>query len=699
MDLGRSFFTGSRITRLVPCTNSEGRLCHIFREIFLWNKYFWPVGLELRELSPRSLSLVERNEAYVGAHADQDMPRQMRVVAKLLHHLLTNHHCVTSAAIVTSIFREHHQLICDALSKSLGLQKLKLYAVRTATQSPQNTAPALPHLRHLRELELQNIPFKRTFVEGFSEFLTSTRLLTTLTVTHQYLECEEYAVSFLQGLMRNQTITTLSFDITLLGQNPFCGLFGMRVPPRSAVVFADYLRTNKTLCTLVVRGGYLNHFHVVSRPILEALIINDTLNKLILTSLRLEEVDIELITRLFSHNRILTCFNMIGCDCSGISSRASSKLVAITENKTLQEMTLSLPFIDAMESRSLFSTLASTQSLNKVAVNYFSDFDVAEICRAVQETGARDRFLVGKYYVLEDTVDQLTECKELTSVAVHSSFFSGLEPLLTTLSLLSLCSHVTSLRLEVWSNEFRGRVSSLIAQCIKGMTALRKLELSIVDAEMRDGFNEARRELAQALSVNKSIRKLSVEGPCFGETEIETLADTLHSSRTLCELSFFPSDHRCVISLMRNLSMNISSNYTLLDMQLDKPWRLGVDWFMVSDVIRRNCSLVTRAAHFVMGTRNRHCAAAAELVHSNPGLVEKVQELASVDESEAASRIQKSLESFSELDEFMRLAGVVKHGVTCQSRGDGRKQLADIRRNGWSCIRKYIKMGDIWDEQ
>ncbi|KAL1470887.1 hypothetical protein MTO96_040217 [Rhipicephalus appendiculatus] len=100
-----------------------------------------------------------------------------------------------------------------------------------------------------------------------------------------------------------------------------------------------------------------------------------------------------------------------------------------------------------------------------------------------------------------------------------------------------------------------------------------------------------------------------------------------------------------------------------------------------------------------MGRRNRHFGAAAEVLHWNPGLVEKVQELASVDENEAGSRIEKSLKSFSELDEFMRVAGVVKYGVTCQSRGDGKKQLADVGRDCWLHIRQYIKVGDIVDEQ
>ncbi|KAL1483504.1 hypothetical protein MTO96_033136 [Rhipicephalus appendiculatus] len=219
MDLSNSYFSGSSIINLNPCTSSEGRLCHIFRDVASWNKYFWQVDLELRELSPGQLSLVEKHEAYVGAYANNhDLSQQMRAVAALLHHLLTLHHCVSSVVILKSIFWDHHQLICDALCKSPSLTKLKLDALHMP--SPRTVAAALLHLSHLRELEFEDVPFNRTFLDGLSEFLASTRSLETLTVTRHDFNCEEDAFAFVQALRRNQTLTTLSFDIALLSRDP-----------------------------------------------------------------------------------------------------------------------------------------------------------------------------------------------------------------------------------------------------------------------------------------------------------------------------------------------------------------------------------------------------------------------------------------------------------------------------------------------
>ncbi|KAL3255570.1 hypothetical protein MRX96_017468 [Rhipicephalus microplus] len=111
----------------------------------------------------------------------------------------------------------------------------------------------------------------------------------------------------------------------------------------------------------------------------------------------------------------------------------------------------------------------------------------------------------------------------------------------------------------------------------------------------------------------------------------------------------------------------------------------------------RNWSLVTRAAHFDTGTRHRYCASSLELVHWSPAVVAKVQELASIDENKAVSRIQSSLKSFSELGDFMRMAGVVKWGGTCNTRDDCRLEPTDLNRDCWLHKREYLTVGDILD--
>ncbi|KAH7943837.1 uncharacterized protein LOC119400064 [Rhipicephalus sanguineus] len=696
--LTKSYFSGSSINYRTRCTSGEGRLCDIFQDLHLWNEYFWQAGHELRELSPGQLSLVEMHGAYVSL----EMPERKREAATLLYHLLTLHRCVVSVEMNGYIFRDHHRLICDALRKSPSLRKLKLSLLTVAEHSAQCFAAALPFMNQLRELAVSQVHFDDVFVEGLSEFLASTRSLTTFAMSHTHIE-SQYTRAILRGLERNSTITSLALNTLIMHPDT----------SPSGSIFTEYLRQNRTLRTLTVLSRYLND-HAKLRQIIGALLSNDTLSELNLLHFSLDNENIGLITTLLAKSRTLRSFNLVDCiwnesssqrsmlhmeNFGKVSSRIHPWLVALTENKTLVELTLDLSCFDSDECRSFIKALASSTTLKQVTVARLRSEDVAEICLAMREAGMRQRFFLGTHQAIKDPVVTLTKCKEMSCVSFDSTELDELEPLRTTLSLLPSCSHVTSLCLRLSLDLLSSEVSTLIAQYITGTTVLRELTLSFFDNGAGDIIYGTELALVKALSANKSICRLSVRGLCFHENEIQMLAETVRSSRMIYDLAFYPDNYESAILLLSKLSQGICSNYTLLYMLLSQRRELGKDWFTIVDVKRRNLALVTRAAHFVMGTRYKYCAEAAELVHFNPGLVEKVQELASVDQNEAVSRIRSSLKSFSELDDFMRVAGVVKYGVTCHKRSDGRKQLVDIGRDCWLCIRQYLKVGDILDAQ
>ncbi|KAH7943024.1 hypothetical protein HPB52_004007 [Rhipicephalus sanguineus] len=690
MSLPKNCFNGSSINYPSPCTSSEGRLCEIFRDLPLWNEYFWRLGIELRKVSPGELSLVAANPTFVC----WDSPERFREAATFLHILLTQHRCVTCVDVLVDKFWDHRQLICDALRESLNLRKLLLYGTFTDITPSRSIASALLHLNSLRELECKYIVFGHDFIEGLSEFLANTRSLTTLTMPDFSYEDEEDAVVFIQGLKRNKTLTTLSLNTSVL--SPSKKRLTSLVLSRCAVSFADHLSENQTLRTLKVSISWACCFLAVHAMIC-ALFGNKTLTKLSLVMFSLDDENIQHITRLLNQNRSLTSLNLNACLRRDEISRMDSFLVALTENETLEEVTLDSSLFKQHECRSFFKGLASNSSLKKVNVERLELEDMVDMFRVMQETGVEERFFVGTHHVLQDTIAALTECTFLSSVSLDSRSFRGLDPFFTALSLLPSCSHVTSLCLSLHENN--GRVSSLIAQYITGTATLRKLDLFFFFIRSGDALDEATRELVHALSANKSIRWLRVSGFCFDATETQMMVDTLQSSRALCNVYLFQrNDESSNSSLIRKLSPTISSNYTLLSLSLDETCMLGNDWFTIDNVVCRNNSLVTRAADFVMGTRNKDYAAATELVRFNPGLVAKVQELATVDEHGAASRIKSSLESFSELDDFMRLAGVVKCSVSCHRRDGGQKQLVDLNRDCWLHLRQYIKVGDILDE-
>ncbi|KAL3178821.1 hypothetical protein MRX96_009493 [Rhipicephalus microplus] len=679
--------SASSIAYKIPCTSSESQLCGIFRDIVQWNEILWQCGLGLREDSLGKLSLV-----IVRDICDDGFKRKvMRAVAKRLHHLLTRHHCVTSMEIRVWMFWRFDELVCDALCNSLGLRKLKLIVSwHYFTQPPAHSfGAALLHMNHLRELACEGKHMDRSFAQGLSEFLASTSSLRTLNLSKCSIKDSNDAVAILEGLGRNKSIATLSINTSLL--YPEVRHFKWQ---RYALSATGYLFRNKRLRTLSVTS-HMPHFRLV-HSMIETLLTNRYLTELSLINIMLEPRDMELINQLIIENKTLTSLSLINFrfheyaghiheNAEAVTSRSHSFVLALTNNNTLQQLTLTPSWFNTNEYRSLVEAVASHASLKQVNLDVPKRKDAVEIYRVVRENGAQDRFYRGMQNVLPENADlfsrkealafllenavAFTEATGPSGVIVDSQVFFGYAQLLTTLTSQPSCSHVSSFWLLLTRELLNITVTSEIAQYLRDTTTLRDLKLGFDEVEVGDAVCEARWELLLALSVNRGVRRLGVYGFWNDEDDTRWLADTLLSSRTLCHVFFFPSCNDTIKQLVRRLSPKHFK-------QLHPPQH------------QRTLHIIGKAE-----------IGAAEYVQFNPGLVEKVQELTLVSEKEAACLIKARLMKIAELDDFMRLAGVVKHRVTCHSRDDGEKQLVDIGRDCWLYIRQYLKLGDVRNEQ
>lgn len=91
----------------------------------------------------------------------------------------------------------------------------------------------------------------------------------------------------------------------------------------------------------------------------------------------------------------------------------------------------------------------------------------------------------------------------------------------------------------------------------------------------------------------------------------------------------------------------------------------------------------------------RYGIQALDRVGCHVALPERVAELASVNEAEAASMIQGAVAGLRSLHDFMRLAGVVQKSVVCLPREDSRPQLDSLDEYSWSLVRRYLFLDDI----
>ncbi|XP_077528313.1 uncharacterized protein LOC144139971 [Haemaphysalis longicornis] len=283
-------------------------------------------------------------------------------------------------------------------------------------------------------------------------------------------------------------------------------------------------------------------------------------------------------------------------------------------------------------------------------------------------------------------------CKALSSVFVFTEGTWENVESWPVLQQLSLCSHITSVRLSAtWRNS--EPLFTAIAHYVEATVTLKELYLQMLcDADSREEDVSCWTIFSDSLSRNKSIRNVGIHRLGLYDEVSELLADAVKSRKDTWRVEFH-NGAKPPGAFIRRLSEGITDNFTLLNVTLHGtvPTEFVGDWLVVDEVVRRNSGLLTRAAQFVTGVlRDRYGAQALERVHDNPALQEEIMQVASVDSDEAASMIRRALRSIEDLHAFMVLSGVVRERVVCLPRHDGRTQLDDLNEHCWARVRQYL---------
>ncbi|KAL3213490.1 hypothetical protein MRX96_051678 [Rhipicephalus microplus] len=431
---GQSSLFGCGINYQAHCTSKEGRPCDIFRNLRFWNAFFWPVGLMLQEVHPGQLSLAETSREDI---LTLEGLNHQGMVATLLQHLLRHHRCLVSVHLGDCLLMVHHQLISHALVKSPSLRKLRLRLWKWNPRVLQSLATTLPHLKSMEELDCF-IDFAGPFCEGLSEFLVNAESLTTFTLWRPLLDFLGGRI-ISRGLKRNTTITTISLHMAV-------NLYGQKI--------AEYVCKNQTLRTLILSMNNATFHQRELRLIIRSLFCTTTLSEVRLENFKMNEDNSCLVALLFSKNQSLRDFHMVKGSLYTDAYPPKSALfhpwlVAFCKNKTLERLTMELSCFSAEQCRSLFEALKFNASLNNITVERIQLTAVAETSRAMRDTGVRERFFFSSPCYVENPGVELLKCKDLYNVTVPSNVLSNSDRFRTTLPILPLCAHVTSLSLTV----------------------------------------------------------------------------------------------------------------------------------------------------------------------------------------------------------------------------------------------------------
>ncbi|XP_075535424.1 uncharacterized protein LOC142571010 [Dermacentor variabilis] len=684
-------FSDAPVHCRLPCTAAEGQTCQIVRHLSTWNEFLFQVRMEIREVAGArgQLSVISFDYPELPDAGEGQMCR----IATLLYWLLSTHHCVSSLSARPSRFKAYRWLFRDGLLKSSSVRILKLQFARFHVC--KDVCKIIASAQHVEELELQSDGLSSTGVlSALSNLLKTTNSLAVLTIPHVSMSRHD-ADRFLTALAENKTLKELSMHESVLSEASMAG----------RATFKEYLKNNNTLTALVVGKGneFWYHYSFVPtslslRWLLQGLLLNKTVSSLTLTHIVVDRESTRLICTLLTESRVLRRFSLTSSTTDlNFQPRPMYDcwIEALAENESLHELRLPFRFWEPGRWEVFLNILSRKKNLTSVSIGIDTpDYDsLPQICKCLRDSGTENRVSFGTFYA-SDSFD-LLESKAFSEVSVLS--FEDFTNVLRLLRRLPSFHHITSVRLDIWTGHIA--LSWAFADYVKSSSTLRNLRLWLgSDGASRDDANGWRAALFASLSRNTSIRVLHVTSMYMDEQDVCLLADSITSSRNIETVHVGTVTLAESGALVRRLSLGIATNYTLLSLSLDSPVdrEAAKHLFTVCDVARRNSGLVALAAQFVTGARpGSVCAQALERVSNHPALLELLSESTSMSTEEAAATIRSRLRSIEGLQQFMRLAGVVKERVTCSAHEDGRMHLADLNEHCWSHVRRYLKLHDV----
>ncbi|KAH7938022.1 hypothetical protein HPB49_019268 [Dermacentor silvarum] len=682
----------------LPCTRSEENpICMLVRRLGSYNEALWYAGLELKEENGKSQHELSWKSAAIESET---------IAVSLLASLLSLHRCIVAIDLNHVIAKR--PFLLNWLQYGCGVRSLTIQASphfdETVMQTLVNVLnPLDQHMTPLFEQYHTYSVRRPTLVVPPRQNARAT--LITLDVAALNMNGPR-ARQFIIMLRDNRTITELA-----VGACAFTyGYIDL------AAGFRNYLvREDSVLKKLTIRMGDVSKQAL--RSLVNAVAVMTSLEELVADVDLYNVQDKSVFAEIVARNKTLRALSIIwprSCIVKSIlhnlqhpvgnaGTRIVPWLLALPRNTSLSSLTIDLLGFTEYECFAFFRALAYNTSLRRVTVRHLpARGALKHICRTIRDSCMAEKVVIKDIRVTYDNIAVLPECPEVTSVTVSSLHLFDWDHFYRAFTdVLVACRTLKKLHVCVHSYFFDHDLQTAMAAYIAGATALRHFELHVyVDAherEMEDVYvSEAPDSpLVNALSVHPSLVKIAVRELRLNERDSRSLAEASLGSTSITEVTFAALGTRGNEAFLRFVMPRIERNYHLLRLSLPACEDRDSELAFIRNITRRNSSLITRAARFVMGEQDAYCARAIELVSGHAALVDMVCERAAVEAGEAAAMIRRALglPCLTSLSGFMKLAGVVKHRVQCVA-GRGRT-LDQLHEDCWLHIRKYLRVVDI----
>lgn len=692
---------------LLPCTKTgETPVCKLQEHLEVCNDLLRNIHLQLREGEDDvgELHLVRTSQTWPKRawRALDESDVRTRAALSLLNRLLVLHRCVVSLELDGNV--AVHDGVLRALERSTSVKSLVVYDFyRSSSREPDlserclSVVASLPQIEKIAFRNTSGLPKHCALSPAFRINRTRGTGLRVLDVADLRFSLSD-AINLISMLISNDTVTDLA-----VGTSVFT-----LTSTESSAGFVDFLanarRRLRKLCLKCV--DFCSTAQLEN--LVDAVAAVATLEEFIVDMAIHGSEGTAIFADVVARNASLRCLSVtlpnwwdvptfndhISDEPHHRDDRIRRWASALRNNSTLTDFTVDMLGCGEEECREFFRALATSTGLRRVTVLRLLDGRcVNAICRTIRDSNLAGRVIIRDHELSTSNISELPECAEVVSVSLNGSSPTDAYNICRALPILASCVHISTLCINLSVNSFNSSLYAALSSYIRAANKLRDLQLHIAC----ESYSSAGEKLLDSVaSSGITFRSFTYDGPQIGKEHCRLLSAAIHRSRTLQELSFSTD---CTVAtngrFLRYFAPMATENYRLLRVSLEAYDQSDSDMKLVAEVARRNSSLVTRAACFVMGNRTNYCARAVEFVSEHAGLVELVQKKASVDESRAKEMVRRALASITSLKEYMKAAGVVKEGVECIVQPNGQIQIDQLNEYCWRHIRQYIKVADI----
>ncbi|KAH6943119.1 hypothetical protein HPB50_016023 [Hyalomma asiaticum] len=691
----------------ITCTKRGEKRCHLLDHLPSLNKVLLDAGLELCEdslcVNGTGIRIAIVQASGRGYIFDRLGPRA-ETGLYTVQCLLTGHRCITTVEVNRAM--RHHPPLIRALNLNRAVENVVISGMDPERSVEDEVAfKVIKTMSQLKRLffDTKQCPSEYANMRLYARLLKGgTRQLTTLDVADADMSMN-HAKWLIRALTRSTTVERL-----VVGENVFTA--GKR---RSGKKFENYLVHTKTLRTLRLTSKAKFADEVVLRTLIGALCQMQTLEEL--------EVDLDLhmvgfaarvslFAEVVAQNATLSRLRLPSLQCACVHRRPYADppdpdsaekmapwLLALRNNRTLRELEIDLGGFAVPECRDFFDAVGDNDTLSSVVVRRLpSAPELGSICKTIRERGLTERVRIDGHHVGPLDYQALPDCPEITSVTVNGRHFDSAQDLDDVFETLAQCPHVTTLRVNTFrfDNDAFECFADYMAEDAEALTVVDVTVPSAPTEQSDEAHLDFERRLLEAVVAKPNLAELSFTGILLYNEYCDALATAAAAeSRWLTSLQVTPAS-------LQNPSYG--ALFTPEE-RTRTPRRVECApydyWSSAHAAIRkipaRNRSYVSAAARYVLGSECDDGAKVLEVVHDHPWLVNEVRRRARVGTAQAKAKIASAMKRVRtcDIDEYMRLAGVVKAKVECAKAAG--VQIANMDEYCWIHIRSFLKIADV----